>query len=209
MRTWTGAAAALLFATAARGQEAEKASAYAAQAVRELTGQVLTGEGATRLGFKSLDEAREARPGAPMKVLVIGLAGLRKYPAGAGLRSVAAETGALWFPVLVGLEVRGKLEIYRKPGGAWATGEFGRARLAAEVARAVGAVARAPDAPPVEVVRVPALNLLLVRAIGPQGEVLVPAVGGFGLEAGTAYPVDEALRKLAVAAIAADDRQVR
>lgn len=45
--------------------------------------------------------------------------------------------------------------------------------------------------------------------MGTTGDTLVPAVGGFGLVAGTAYPVDEALQKLRAAAAAADDRQVR
>jgi hypothetical protein len=209
MRIELGAVAAILVAGAAQGQEVDKVAPFATQSLRQLTGQVLTSESATRFGFKSLDEAREARVGAPLKVLNIGLASLRKYAPGGGLRSVASESAAVWFPVLVGEQVRSKLELLRKPDGTWATGEFGRPHLAAEVAKAAGVVARKADAPPPQVVKVPALNLVLVHVVGEAGELLVPAVGGFGLTTGTAYPADEALKKLAAAAATADDRQVR
>ncbi len=188
----------------------------AGQALKTYTSGYLKPDNYARFGFRSLEEAARARLGNPLPIALITLNDLKAYKPGTGARQLLKDARALWFPVMVGDEVRAKLEMVQKDS-RWTAGEFGGARTAPNVGRAAAGLTdrlAAMNIKAVEklsLVRVPALNAAFLLVESPSGEHMVPATTGvqkFGLEEGRIYTAGEVLIRLSEFAQKVDEKKV-
>jgi hypothetical protein len=197
-------------------QELTRAREFADRSLRMYVSGAIRSDNAQRFGFKTLDEAREAKVGEPIPVLFIGLTALKGYRPGAGAASVLRDAQTLWFPVLVNGGVRSEIEISRVEG-KWIAGEFGRPAKAREVANVYDQLPRilqsvsVPSGARASLVRIPAIGIELFYTTGTAGDFFV-AVRGEGLpadlEVGKAYPADALLTRLAQTAQKVDEKMV-
>jgi hypothetical protein len=208
--------ASLLSAMQPQRETVAQITESAQQALKTYTSQFVTRENATRFGFRSPEEASRARLGTPLPVALISLTDLKAFKRGAGTKQLLTDTRAFWYPVMVGDEVRAKLEMTQKDS-RWIAGEFGATRTATDVGKAEVGLAdrlKAMKIEPTErltLVRVPSLNATLLLAESPSGEYLVPvsaSVQKFGLEGARVYPAEEVLERLSEFAQGVDAKKV-
>ena len=178
---------------------------------------VLTERNAGRYGFRSLEEAKSARVGEPLPVMLIGLSSLKEYRSDAKVGSMLIDARTLWFPVLAGGETRTKLEMIIKDG-ALVPGEFGGIkspeRISSARKRLPGLIERGaiPDAKKVTLVRIPALAAEFLYLETGQGDYFLPAMvnpGRFDLDDGKIYPAADILSRLRDIAKDIDPKKVR
>lgn len=187
----------------------------ARQALKTYTERFADEKNASRFGFRSASEAAGASLGEPLPVALLTLADLKQYGAGATARSMVKDAQTLWFPVMVGNEVRAKLEMVRRNGN-WSPGEFGSARTAARIGTVRSELPERMGrmnlkAESITLVRVPALNAAFLLIQSPSGEYMTPAAGGtgkYGLETGTLYRSSEVLATLSKVAAEVDPKKV-
>ncbi len=199
-----------------QAQMEAQANESAQQALKTYTTRFIKPDNVSKFGFKSVDEAGGARLGAPLPVLLLTLSDLKAYKTGATARQMAKDAKALWYPVLVGNEVRAKLEMVQKDS-RWVPGEFGGAKTAAHLgtvtrdltqklsALNLGSVQRQ------SLVRVPALNVAFLLLETASGEHMIAATTGMqklGLEPGRVYPAAEVLTHLSDFAQKVDDKKL-
>ena len=117
------------------------------------------------------------------------------------------DTRSVWFPVLVGGEVRAKLELTEKDG-KWLAGEFGRPRTAQEIMRVRGTL----PAGGIAFVRIPAIFVQMFLVTTASGDSFVPVRrDGLpeGFEPGKIYAADALLVPLATRVRGLDEKTVR
>lgn len=142
---------------------------------------VLTEKNVARFGFQSLAEARSARVGEPLTVMMIGLASIKEYKKGEKVTAQFINPKTFWVPVLVAGDTRAKLEMTEKSGSLVA-GEFGGMRTAAKISSARQRLPRLLESGGVSgvkttaLVRVPALAAEFVYVESAQGEFFTPAM---------------------------------
>ncbi len=165
---------------------------------------MLNKENVARFNFKSLEEARSATVGDPYSVSYIALDALREYRAGRPARSVMRDAKKLWFPVLVGDEVRTKMEMVQRDG-KWIGGEFGGTKSVQIISRVDQQLPRLFEsrglAEPFDTKMVvfPALFAVFFYEEDDRGEYMVAAMTQperFGLSNGQVYEAEELLMRL-------------
>lgn len=143
--------------------------------------QFLSDQNAGRYGFRSLDEARAARLGEPLKIMFIGLKTLKDYSQGMPAASLFINTKTLWFPVLVGQETRAKLEIVEKDG-LITPGEFGAVKTTEKIESARRILPRLiktgdlRDVKTATLIKVPSISAEFLYVESADGEFFVPAM---------------------------------
>jgi hypothetical protein len=190
---------------------------FAQESLEGYVNNVLNEKNFAKFNFKSLEEARKARLGDPYKVMFIGLEPLKNYKSGTGIRPLLMDTKTLWFPVMVGDEIRTQLEI-REKKDKWVPGEFGRVRSVQEIVKVRNELPkliqskglRAPYK--LMLVRIPALYANFFYVESSQGEYLVPAMvqpQRYKLRNGQIYAADQALSNLREFAKEIDGKTLR
>ncbi len=155
-------------------------------------------------GFRDFKEVQAARLGDPYPVKFIGLKELKANKGGTGARTLMSDSKQLWFPVMVGGEVRSQF-VVREKGGKLMASQFGKDKTAQTISlvqKQMPAVLETKNikAPyKTSLLEVPALMATFFYVESPQGDFLVPAMaqpGRYKLENGQLYPADEVLSKL-------------
>jgi hypothetical protein len=166
--------------------------------------EFLTEKNVARYGFKSLEEARTARLGEPLKVMFIGLENLKGYSQGMPAASLLIDKKTLWFPVVVGQETRAKLEIIEKDG-IIIPGAFGAIKTTEKIDSTRRILTRLiksgniRDVKTTALVEVPSISAEFLYVEGADGEFFMPAMMNperLGLEEGKLYAAEDLLSKL-------------
>lgn len=170
----------------------------AARAVADLP-QLVSAENFDRLGFRSVDEARLAAADAPVAVYMVRLDQLRAFQPAQDPRELLMDLQTAVYPVRVGGEVRGVLELHRQ-GDAWRPRSIGNpahGRILDGVRGRVAAAHRVAAESFIEV-RIPALNAYFLGHEGKGDLLLTPMLDdeALGLKAGQALPAAELFQLL-------------
>lgn len=177
---------------------------HAQKALTTYVASFLTDKNVDRYGFKNLEEARSAKVGEPLSVMLVSLHGLKGYQRGEKASTVLTNVKTLWFPVLVGDETRAKLELIEKDG-ILVGSEFGMAKTAEKISAVRKTVPKLMEGGSAgalkntTIVKVPALAAEFLFVETDQGEYLVPAMINperLNLEEGKLYPADDLLSRL-------------
>lgn len=164
----------------------------------------LTETNSAKFNFRNLGEAKTAQLGDPFKVMFIGLDSLKNYKAGTGIKPIMIDAQTLWFPVMVGTEIRTKMEVVNKEGRLVA-GEFGGTRRVLEIAKVQNQLSKLMEVKGIErpyksmLLKIPALNAEFLFIDSSKGEILLSAMiqpQRYNLENGRIYDADEVLLKL-------------
>jgi len=177
---------------------------------------VLTEKNAGRYGFRSLQEAKSARVGEPLSVMLIGLSSLKEYKSDTKVGSMLINTKTLWYPVLVDGVTRTKLEMIIKDG-ALVPGEFGGIKSPERISSARKMLPRLieggaiRDVKNTTLVRIPALAAEFLYLETGQGDFFIPAMVNperFDLDDGKVYPAADILSRLREIAKDIDPKKV-
>ena len=177
--------------------------------------QMLNKENVARFNFKSLDEARSATVGDPYSVSYIALDALQEYRAGTTARSIMKDAKKLWFPVLVGGEVRTKIEMVQRDG-KWIGGEFGGTKSVQIISRVEQQLPGLFESEGLtepfdtKMVMLPALYAVFFYEEDERGEYMVAAMAQpkrFGLRNGQIYEAEELLMRLKEHAVKIDPKK--
>ena len=177
---------------------------------------VLSEKNVARFGFQSLPEARSARVGEPLRVMVIGLASIKEYKKGDKVTAQFINPKTFWVPVLVAGTARAKLEMTEK-NGSLVAGEFGAMRTAATISSARQRLPRLLESGSVSgvktttLVRVPALAAEFIYVESTQGEFFTPAMLNperLNLDDGKLYSAEDLLLRLRDIAKEIDPKKV-
>lgn len=177
----------------------------------------LTERNAGRYGFRSLQEAKSAKVGEPLPVMLIGLSSLKVYKSDTKVGSILIDTKTLWYPVLANGETRTKIEMIIKDG-ALVSGEFGGIKSPERISSARKMIPRLiergaiRDAKKPILVRIPALAAEFLYLETGQGDYFLPAMVNperFDLDDGKVYPAAEILSRLRDIAKDIDPNKVR
>ena len=186
-------------------------------ALSRYVADALTERNAGRYGFRSLQEAKGARVGEPLPVMLIGLSSLKEYKPEAGVGPMLIDAKTLWYPVLAGGETRTKLEMIMKDD-ALVPGEFGGIKSPERISSArkllPGLIERGAirDAKKTTLVKIPALAAEFLYLETGQGDYFLPAMVNperFGLDEGKVYPAADILSRLRDIAKDIDPKKVR
>lgn len=151
-------------------EAAEKAATTALQTFQGL----VTRDNFRQMGFDKPEDARVARLDRPLRQFLVPLDRLRNYAPGGDPAGLLTGGESLFYPVLVGSEVRSSIVLEGGPGG-WRVSSFGGPRFAKFVAAARGTGAAGAGAGEF-VVRVPALNLFFLGHRSGSDLLLAPLV---------------------------------
>jgi hypothetical protein len=200
----------------AQEEELKAAREFALGAINGYIENVLTAKNIANFNFRSMEEARQADVGLPLKVMYVSLEGLKDYDGRQQFDTLLKDPGTLWFPVTVGGKIRSKIEIgYRN--GEWIAGEFGGVRTVREIDAVshrideIGREAGIEDDFDVMLVKIPALFSTFLYLKGEEKQALVPAMVSpqrFGLENGQVYAVRDILDTLKEVAVQIDGKKV-
>jgi hypothetical protein len=177
-----------------RFTDAQTAAVQSLQTFRKL----LTKDNYKDLGFESVEEAVEARLGAPLGIFLVRLDPLREYQRGSDPNTLLADSGQVYYPVLVKEQARAAIVIARADG-KWKVASLGNAGLAKQlwrVQKEAGAPLGGASAPEMIV------QVLGFHFIGRRGAnnnlTLTPLVDdpAHNLRAGVEQPADEAFAAL-------------
>lgn len=189
---------------------------FAQKSLRDYVSNTLTEKNVSKFNFKSLNAAKMAQLGDPFKVMFIGLDALREYRAGTGIKPIMTDAHTLWFPVMVGAEIRTKMEVINR-GGKLLAGEFGGTRRVLEVATVLKQLSKLMESKgigrpyKVMLIKIPVLYAEFLLIESSKGEFLIPAMiqpQRYTLENGRVYEDDEVLLKLKEFAQKIDGKKV-
>ncbi len=190
---------------------------FAKKALEGYVNNALNEENVARFGFKNLEEARTATLGKPRRVLIIGLRDLKQYKPGTPVKRLLLDVKIYWFPVMVGREVRTKLEIIEKEDKLVA-GEFGKVNMVREVVSAEAQMPKLLEAKGIEeqvapsILKIPALQAMFLYIEYKEQEFLVPAMAQpqrHNLAKANFYTADEVLSELSKVAQEIDEKKIR
>lgn len=134
------------------------------------------GENATRLGFRTADEAARSDLGAPLSDFIVGLDDLRAWQPGKDPMSLLRATGLVVYPVTVGGTVRSSVTLTRQ-GNEWKAVSFGAPAQTLAVAGARDNVVKTGvAAASIFQVRIPAFNLVFIGYVTGGRLMLVPTL---------------------------------
>jgi hypothetical protein len=151
-------------------------SAVAAKQSLSTLAALSHGENATRLGFRTAEEAAQSDLGAPLSDFIVGLDDLRAWQPGKDPMSLLHPTGLVVYPVTVGGAVRSSLTLV-KQGNEWKAVSFGAPAQTQAVAGTRDGVARAGVAAASTFqVRIPAFNLVFIGYLTGGRLALAPAL---------------------------------
>jgi len=138
------------------------------------------------LGLDSLDEAKQAKLGAPLEIFNIGLEQLRGYKAGDDPETLLVKSSETVYPLLVNGQVKSSVTVVHKESG-YQPSSFGNADV---VKRLVGAEKQENGTS--FIVRVPALNMFFLGNRTDGKLVLTPIIDDSRMELrrGEARPAD-------------------
>lgn len=202
----SGVASAQTPRTSGKGERVTPQSAAAA-ALPTLR-RAATGEGARLLGFRSAEEAAQARLGEPFVISYVPLEGLREYDASKNPSSIILDGRRMLFPVLVGAETRTGIEVSEKHG--WHASAIGGSAIALLLEEARTAHRGSHPGSSYFAVQVPALNLYFLGVDTAGARMLIPLANDERfprLRAGEAVGASEALAELVPAARQLDPKQ--
>jgi len=190
---------------------------FANKSLNVYTSKLLTEQTVGKFGFKDLEEAKAAKLGSPLPVVTVGLKEIKQYRQGSGLKSLDSEMQILWFPVVVGEQVRAKLEVIEKEG-KMISGDFGasgEAKRIDSVMSRLKEILRENNVVTVSqktIFRVPHLKAVFFYLDTDRGEYLVPAMAlphRIDLQNAELYAAEEVLKRLQMHAEKIPDDLIR
>jgi hypothetical protein len=179
--------------TLPRFPDAQTAAAQSLQTFRK----IITKDNYKDLGFESVEEAAEARLGAPLAFFLVGLDPLREYQRGSDTNTLLIDTGQVYYPVLVKEQARAAIVI-TKADEQWKVASLGNAGLAKQISMLKKAGAPSSGVPSPEMI----VQVLGYRFIGRRGAnnslMLTPLVNdpAYNLRLGVEQPADDVFAAL-------------
>jgi hypothetical protein len=165
--------------------------------------KMITKDNYETLGFRSFEEVGRMSLGDPITVYKVGLPALRHYQAGTDPERLLADTGTVYYPVMVGDDIRSMIEM-KKTNVGWRSEAFGMADFAVpfvHMEMEVAATAKVPRSD-LFAVRIPGMSHDFVgyRRNGTIELVPLRDASGFHLVAGEARPAADVFAEMAPAA---------
>jgi hypothetical protein len=195
----------------------KKATEFANKSLNIYTTKLLTEQTAKYFDFKNLEEAKSAKLGNPIPVITVGLKEIKQYRSGSSIKSLDADKQTLYFPVLVGEQVRVKLEVIEKEGKL-ISGDFGaggEAKRIDSVDRQLKEILTEKNVAAVSqkaILRIPHLKAIFFYLDTDQGDYLAPAMAlpqRFNLQNAKLYAAEEVLKRLQMHAEKIPDDLIR
>lgn len=183
----------------------EAAGKAATTALQTFQGLV-TRDNSRQMGFDKPEDVRAARLDRPLRQFLVPLDRLRNYAVGSDPAGLLTGGESLFYPILVGSEVRSSIVLETGPSG-WKASSFGAPRFARLVAAARGKGAASTVAGEF-VVRIPALNLFFLGHRSGSDLFLVPLLEDArlpSLRTGAPVPAKQIFEQLVPVARAHND----
>jgi hypothetical protein len=167
-------------------QQPQEAASNAMEQLRKLVNE----QNYKGLGFRSVEEVKQAQFGQPMAVYYVGLEKMKAYRAGQDANSLLTRSAETIYPVVVGGRVRTGVTIVHNEQG-YESSSFGNADI---VQKLTGYRQSAAEF----AVRIPAFNLYFVGRQASARVVLVPIANNPRLkaQAGEATPLEAVVGQL-------------
>ena len=166
--------------------------------------EFLSPDNVTNFGFKSIDEAKTATLGDPIRVLMISLEDLKNYKVGEGIKSILKDIKTTWYPVQLRGQTKAKIEISEKDGEMIA-GDFGDALNAQYIASLLTWLPDTLGAWNIQenyvlsLIKIPVITATFIYVESEKQQFLISAMlnpGLFEIEENNLYKVDYILSKL-------------
>jgi|WetSurMetagenome_2_1015567.scaffolds.fasta_scaffold548237_1 hypothetical protein len=164
---------------------------------------------AKRFGFSSKEEAKNAKVGSPVQELMIGLKDLQKYDTDSDPKQILIDLNTWWFPVLVGNDIKTKIEMIERDGKMIA-GEFGGIKLVSiivsmkQVFQEKLIENNLRPSKSIALLKIPSLGMILLLADVNGTFYVIPASGSldqYNLKQNEMLTLREALSRIKVVAV--------
>lgn len=152
----------------------------------------------TAMGFRSVQDTREAKLGAPLQAFAVTVDDLRKFHPGTNSESLLSPLGKVIFPVVLGEEVLSSITIEKSHGKLTAT-NFGGAKFIQALEKVRGAVREASAGGEIFIVHINVVNSYFIgfRSAGKLMLAALVDLPNLDIVAGRIRPAEDVFASLA------------